>query len=95
MIHNAITKFEIINNPPKSKYCLLEVDKETICNASDIYAKIIYDDKHTKVIPKAKFNLGFGFKSCHKKGMPNINIGNAVMPSLLLTTVNQYDITII
>jgi len=44
-------------------------------------------------MPKEKFNFLLGFMSCHKKGIPNNKIGYAEIPSLLLTSVNQYTIT--
>ena len=55
----------------------------------------MYDDKQTNVIPNVKFSFLFGFKTCHKNGIPNNKIGYAVIPSLLLTSVNQYAITAI
>jgi len=57
-----------------------------------MYAKIIYDDKQTKVIPKVKLSFGLGLIICHKKGIPNNKIGYAVIPSLRFKWVNQYTI---
>lgn len=56
---------------------------------------IKYDDKHINVMPSVKFNFLLGLTSCHKKGIVKINIGKAVMPSVLLTAVNQHAVIII
>lgn len=64
----------------------------TICAKCAI---IKYDDKHINVMPNEKFKALLGLISCHKNGIANIKIGKAVMPSVLLTAVNQQAVTII
>ncbi len=50
---------------------------------------IKYEETHTKVIPKAKFNLLLGLINCHKKGVPKSKMGYAEIPLVLLIMVNQ------
>jgi hypothetical protein len=71
------------------------LEKETISKAYDKYARIKYEEIQIKVIPKVKLSFLLGLKICHKKGIPNNKIGNAVIPVLRLTSVNQYAITVI
>ena len=47
------------------------------------------DGTHTNEIPNVKLRFLLGLIICHKNGIPNNKIGYAVMPSLLLTMVNQ------
>ena len=48
-----------------------------------------YDETQTKEMPKVKLRFLLGLIICHKNGIANNKIGYAVMPSLLLTMVNQ------
>ena len=77
------------NRPPYTISCFIGYERDTICNISDINANIKYEEMHTNVMPKVKFSFLLGLIICHKKGIPNNKIGYAVMPSLLLTMVNQ------
>jgi len=67
-------KFEITNRPSNSAKFFVTPLKEIMLSMSDKYAKIKYDDRQIKTVPKIKFKFLFGFINCHKKGTPNNKI---------------------
>ena len=52
-----------------------EPNQFTTSNNSNMKARIIYDDRQTKMIPNEKLSFLLGFISCHKNGTANNNIG--------------------